>query len=228
MYSISVFAKRHNLEFLYVCDHIGKKLKENPIGNFKFALENGMKIFVNKNRENFAKTLLDKNSLFIKEGVAQKQAEFGFIKQAKFIENFAKSHNIKFDIFLPSGTGASATYLAKNSQFNVFTTPCVGDEIYLKKQIYNLDENSKVNIIKPPKKYAFGDIKKELYEIWAELLNQTDIEFDLIYDPVGFLSVFSNLHKFKNPLLYIHQGGIIGNQSQLERYKYKGIAKFIV
>lgn len=223
MYSISVFAKRKNLEFLYVCSHLGKKLKENPNGNFKFALENGMKYFISEDRENFARSLADEKTLFIKEGVAQKEAEFGFIKQAHFIEGYAAQKNITFDIFLPSGTGASATYLAKNTKFNVFTTPCVGDENYLKKQILELDKNSKVQILKPPQKYAFGEVKKELYEIWNELLCETKIEFDLIYDPVGFLTLLLNLHKFKNPILYIHQGGIIGNISQLERYKYKGI-----
>ncbi|WP_089189260.1 1-aminocyclopropane-1-carboxylate deaminase [Campylobacter sputorum] len=224
MYSISVFAKRHNLDFIYVCDHIGNKLKENPVGNFKFAIENGMKYFVDKDRENFAKNLVDTKTLFIKEGVAQKEAEFGFIKQAEFIDNFSKKQNIKFDIFLPSGTGASAAYLSKNIKFNVFTTPCVGDTNYLKEQIYELDSNSKVQILNPPKKYTFGDIKKELYEIYKELLDETKIEFDLIYDTVGFLTLFSNLDKFKNPILYIHQGGIIGNISQLERYRYKGIS----
>ncbi|MCD8213289.1 MAG: 1-aminocyclopropane-1-carboxylate deaminase, partial [Campylobacter sp.] len=47
------------------------------------------------------------------------------------------------------------------------------------------------------------------------------VEFDLIYDPVGFLTLFANLDKFKNEILYIHQGGILGNISQKMRYERK-------
>ncbi|HDX6261372.1 TPA: 1-aminocyclopropane-1-carboxylate deaminase, partial [Campylobacter fetus subsp. venerealis] len=38
---------------------------------------------------------------------------------------------------------------------------------------------------------------------------------------VGWLSLLYNLTEFKNKILYIHQGGIIGNESLLERYKRK-------
>ena len=78
-------------------------------------------------------------------------------------------------------------------------------------------------ILNPPKKYHFAKPKKELFKIYKELFNETGIEFDLVYDPVGFLTVLSNLNEFKNPLLYIHQGGILGNISQIERYQYKGL-----
>ncbi|CZE47282.1 1-aminocyclopropane-1-carboxylate deaminase [Campylobacter geochelonis] len=221
MYSISVFAKLKGLEFEYVMSHLSSNLATNPVGNFKFALENGMKIFVEENRREFALSLCDEKTLFIEEGVAQPQAEFGFIKQARDIEEFARQNLLKFDIFLPSGTGTSAAYLAKHTKFDVFTTPCVGDETFLKEQIQNLDPLSKVKILPPSKKYHFGDLKLELFKIWHELKEQSGVEFDLIYDPVGFLTLLKNFDKFKNPLLYIHQGGLIGNISQLQRYKYK-------
>ncbi|PSM52585.1 1-aminocyclopropane-1-carboxylate deaminase [Campylobacter blaseri] len=223
MYSISLFAKIKGLEFEYVMSHISKNLEQNTIGNFKFALGNGMKYYINQNRVEFAKGLCDEKSIFINEGVAQPEAEMGFKNQALEIEKFAKHNGLEFDIFLPSGTGASATYLAKHSRFKVYTTPCVGDVEYLKKQISNLDKNSNLNILKPPKKYHFGNLKKELYDIYKELLDETGVEFDLIYDPVGFLTLFANLDKFQNKVLYIHQGGILGNISQLERYKFKGM-----
>lgn len=223
MYSISLFAKLRGLKFEYVMSHIAKNLEQSPIGNFKFALENGMKYFVEENRREFAKKLCDKKTIFIEEGVAQIEAEEGFINQAKDIENYAKENGLEFDIFLPSGTGTSAAYLAKHTKFRVFTTPCVGDAEYLKKQILSLCENSLINILKPPKKYHFGKLQKELLQIYKELLDETKIEFDLIYDPVGFLTLFANLDKFTNKVLYIHQGGILGNISQLQRYKFKGM-----
>lgn len=225
MYSLSVFAKLKGLKFKYVISYLNSNLAKNPVGNFKFALENGMEYFISPNRRDFALSLVDKKTIFIEEGVAQKEAEIGFISQAKDISQFAKNNDIKFDIFLPSGTGTSAGYLAKNSEFNIFTCPCVGDNEYLKKQLENLNLGNLKNlfILNPPKKYHFAKPKKELFKIYKELFNETGIEFDLVYDPVGFLTVLLNLNEFKNPLLYIHQGGILGNISQIERYQYKGL-----
>lgn len=221
MYSLSVFAKKKNLKFNYVMSHLSSNLKLNPAGNFKFALENGMRYFISENRYEFAKSICDAKSIFIEEGVAQIEAESGFKTQANFIKSYTQKNEIDFDIFLPSGTGASAAYLAKHIEMNVYTTPCVGDCKYLKRQILHLDENSKVKIIPPPRKFHFGKPYLKLYEIWRNVCEQSKIEFELIYDPVGFATLFSNLSCFKNPILYIHQGGTLANVSQLERYKYK-------
>ncbi len=132
----------------------------------------------------------------------------------------AKKNGIRPDIFLPSGTGTSACYLAKHTDLRVFTAPCVGDGDYLKKQIYELDKNSKVQILNPPKKYHFGNLYPELYEIWLEVC-KSGVEFELIYDPVGFITLFANLDKLGSEILYIHQGGILGNITQKQRYERK-------
>ena len=336
MYSLSVFAKMKGLEFHYVVSNLSTNLAANPIGNFKFALENGMKIYVDKDRRarsralacelaglkeseiwddetvnltdnrsesrlnlknaygsNLSKfyelpgftdinlnaknmsnlqaqvkpnsqieksNLQDLNrqisskfdesaklagvnssecishkssnlpdaqdcfigdSLFINEGVWQPQAETGFISQARQIERWAEAEGKTVDIFLPSGTGTSAAFLAKHVKFDVFTCPCVGDADYLKNEIEALTPNSKVRILPPPKKYHFGDLKPELYQIWREVCEQTGIEFELIYDPVGFLTMMANPGAFKNEILYIHQGGALGNISQKLRYERK-------
>ncbi|MBR2157553.1 MAG: 1-aminocyclopropane-1-carboxylate deaminase [Campylobacter sp.] len=228
MYSLSVFARLKGLDFEFVVDHISENLRQNPCGNFKFSLENGMKIYENKNRREFALSLCDESAIFIEEGVAQSEAEFGFAVQGEFIDRFATAHKRDFDIFLPSGTGASACYLAKHTKFSVFTTPCVGDRAYLKEQILALDKTSKVQILPPPRKFHFGKPYAELYEIWQKAKAQTGIEFDLIYDPVGLLTLLENRDKFTNEVLYIHQGGILGNISQLQRYKYKNLTKGIL
>ena len=332
MYSLSVFAKMNSLEFHYVVSNLNSNLAENPIGNFKFALENGMKIYIDKNRRararalayelaglkeseiygddavnltdasdrngsnlskfneglgftdtnlsvknmpnsqaeivlnlqnlgrenlnkfdgsvklagaNFGEFVSYKNSnlkksadqtssnlsaaqdcfigdsLFINEGVWQPQAEAGFISQARQIECWADAEGKTVDIFLPSGTGTSASFLAKHVKFDVYTCPCVGDADYLKSEIEELTPNSKAHILPPPKKYHFGDLKPELYQIWREVCEQTGIEFELIYDPVGFLTMMANLGAFKNEILYIHQGGVLGNISQKLRYERK-------
>ena len=260
MYSLSVFAKMKGMEFHYVVSNLSSNLSANPIGNFKFALENGMKIYVDKDRwararalayelaglkeseicggetvnltdnrsescsnlknmsgsnlnkfdeqveldsANYSKNISHKNSnlkksakppssnlpvaqdcfigdsLFINEGVWQPQAEEGFISQARQIERWADAEGKVVDIFLPSGTGTSAAFLAKHVKFDVFTCPCVGDADYLKSEIEALTPNSKVRILPPPKKYHFGDLKPELYQIWREVCEQTGIEFKL-------------------------------------------------
>ena len=346
MYSLSVFAKIKGLEFHYVVSNLSSNLAANPIGNFKFALENGMKIYVDKDRlararalayelaglkeseicgravnltdnrsqngsnlKNACETNLSKfderlgftdinlnakntsnlqaevepnlqieksnsqdlggqisskfdesaklagvnfsecknhkssnfeksayqtslnlsaaqdcfigDSLFINEGVWQPQAETGFISQARQIERWAEAEGKTVDIFLPSGTGTSAAFLAKHVKFDVYTCPCVGDADYLKSEIEALTPNSRARILQPPKKYHFGDLKPELYQIWREVCKQTGIEFELIYDPVGFLTMMANLGAFKNEILYIHQGGALGNISQKLRYERK-------
>nr|WP_315058767.1 1-aminocyclopropane-1-carboxylate deaminase [uncultured Campylobacter sp.] len=332
MYSLSVFAKMKGLEFHYVVSNLNSNLAANPIGNFKFALENGMKIYIDKDRRtraralayelaglkegeiygddalnlmddsgrngsnlskfnerlgfmdtnlsaknipnlqseiapnlqnlgrenlskfdesaklagaNFGEFVSHKNSnlkksadqtssnlpdaqdcfigdsLFINEGVWQPQAETGFISQARQIERWADAEGKVVDIFLPSGTGTSAAFLAKHVKFDVYTCPCVGDADYLKSEIEALTPSSKARILQPPKKYHFGDLKPELYQIWREVCEQTGIEFELIYDPVGFLTMMANLGAFKNEILYIHQGGALGNISQKLRYERK-------
>ncbi|MGP1484710.1 MAG: 1-aminocyclopropane-1-carboxylate deaminase [Campylobacter sp.] len=223
MYSLSVFCKMKGFKFHYVVSNISSNLLQNPVGNLKFALENEMKIYICKDRAQLAKDIFSKldNALFINEGIAQKEAEYGFITQANLINQWAKNNNKIVDIFLPSGTGTSAAFLAKHTNFRVFTCACVGDEEYLKAQINALDPFSKVQILNPPRKYHFGDLKLELYDIWLELLKQTNIEFELIYDPVGFISMIKNLDVFNNEILYIHQGGVLGNISQKMRYERK-------
>lgn len=212
MSALSVLARLKGLEFFYIPTHISDFLKNHPCGNYEIAIKNGMKIT----------DKIPENSLFITQGVACKEAEMGFKTQADLILNFMKKNNIVFDIFLPSGTGASACFLAKNlSKCDVYTTPCVGDVKYLQEQIFALDPVSKVKILNPALKCYFGDLKIEFFEIWLELKKTTKICFELIYDPLGWLTLLENIKKFKNPILYIHQGGLSGLESQLARYERK-------
>ena len=141
MYSISVLAKMRGVKFVYFTHHICDFLLKNPCGNYAAALKNGMEIRLSDNPFQSAKNeCKDSQDIFIPEGVAMSEAELGFKEQAKIIMDFAKKNGIKFDIFLPSGTGCSAAFLAKNlDDMAVWTTPCVGDSDYLKREILSLD-----------------------------------------------------------------------------------------
>ena len=44
MYSLSVLAKMKGWDFEYFVDHIADYLKDHPQGNYKAAVDNGMKI----------------------------------------------------------------------------------------------------------------------------------------------------------------------------------------
>lgn len=231
MYSLSVLAKMKGWDFEYFVDHIADCLKEHPHGNYKAALENGMKII-----EHGKIVSCDHPSdvLFIEEGGRQKEAELGIRVLTKEIEEWQAENDLKeLNIFLPSGTGTTALFLQKHLPLNkVYTTPCVGDDTYLKKQFLTLeeDESHHPKILSLEKKYHFAKLYKENYKIWLKLQQQTGVEFDLLYDPLGWRVLLTHPEVFSKPTLYIHQGGVLGNESMLPRYerKYKDIDKDIL
>lgn len=221
MYSLSVLAKLKNLEFEYYVKNIPSCLLESPSGNYKEALNNDMKLIVDELKDNF-----EKDELFIIEGGAVKEAKYGLEILANEIKTWAKENKIdKLKIFLPSGTGTTALYLQQYLPFEVLTCSCVGDDDYLKKQFDMLEIKNHPTILKKTKKYHFGKLYREFYLKHLELFEQTNIEFDLLYDSLGWI-VFEDYvnnfeHKKEYTFLYIHQGGLLGNKTMLERYRYK-------
>ena len=242
MYSLSVLAKMKGWEFDYYVDHLSDYLRENPQGNYREALERGMRISTGHPKSicPFSRARLapsieeeDKESvLFVSEGGRQKEAEVGIRMLAKEIIDWQKEKGIeKLNIFLPSGTGTTALFLqkalsalnAQRSTIKVFTTPCVGDNAYLKRQFLMLEDDEKFHptILNLEKKYHFGKLYRDYYKIWLKLRQQTGVEFDLLYDPKGWMTVMAYPKIFLEPTLYIHQGGLIGNESMLLRYERK-------
>ncbi|CAA6804001.1 MAG: pyridoxal phosphate-dependent deaminase, putative [uncultured Sulfurovum sp.] len=223
MYSLSVLAKLKAWKFEYYVTHIPDYLEQNPHGNYKYALENGMQLIV-EDEKPLKKRVENKEVLFIEEGGREAYAEYGLQKLVQEIEAWQKEQGFEFiNIFLPAGTGTTALYLQKNSKNKVYTVPCVGDEIYLKEQFKMLEDNEVFypRIIRPSKKRHFGKLYRESYNIWLKLQANMGIEFDLLYDAHGWLTLLENPHIFEKPVLYIHQGGLIGNESMLARYKRK-------
>ena len=222
MYSLAAFAKRKRLKFRYYANHIPSYLKENPQGNFLNAVNCGMELI-----EGYENIEIKDNELFIKEGIATKEAFFGIEILAKELIKQLPS-NKEFQIFLPSGTGTTALFLSSAlkklnaTNLKVFTTAVVGDSNYLKKQFLELesDESLHPTIINTKKRYHFGKLYREFYQIWLELHKESKVEFDLLYDPKGWITILENKELFSN-LLYIHQGGVLGNESMLNRYKRK-------
>ncbi|WP_297443043.1 1-aminocyclopropane-1-carboxylate deaminase/D-cysteine desulfhydrase [Sulfurimonas sp.] len=224
MYSLSVMARMRGWEFIYFCNHIPDFLKEHPIGNYKHSLENGMQIFETIQRQEDAYMFTDSSDLVIEEGGRQKEAEFGVKVLADELKKDIKRSSIENPyIYLPSGTGTTALFLQKNLPFRVFTCSTVGGDEYLKNQFLELELNEKKfpKILSCKKKYHYGKIYKELYEIWLEIKKDMGITFDLMYDPVGWTKFLLHIDNIEGTPIYIHQGGLKGNESMLERYKRK-------
>ena len=227
LYSLSVLAKIKNVKLDFYVNHINSFLKQNPQGNYKAALENSTNIIEksdNNIQEFIEENLINEETLFIEEGGRVKEAEYGIKILAEEIKLWAKENHINdLKIMLPSGTGTTALFLQKNLPFEVLTVSCVGGHEYLKKQFFHLEENEKYHptIIEMQKKYHFGKLYKEFYETWLEVKDETKIEFDLLYDPLGFLALNNSKYFEKNIILYIHQGGLLGNETMIERYKRK-------
>ncbi len=223
MYSLSVLAKMRGWAFEYTVDHVAEYLKENPHGNYAGALANGMRL--RQSQSPFPEHVEGNHTLLIEEGGRQKEAEYGIKILAQEIIGWQKEKHIKkLHIFLPSGTGTTALYLQKYLPGNVvFTTPCVGDKVYLKKQFLELEEDETCypTLLTLEKKHHFGKLYKENYKIWLKLQQQTGVVFDLLYDPLGWRTLLAHPEVFSKPTLYIHQGGVLGNESMLPRYERK-------
>ena len=78
---------------------------------------------------------------------------------------------------------------------------------------------------KKRKKSILGKLYIEFYLKHLELLKQTNIEFDLLYDSLGWIVFEEFVKNLENKddyiFLYIHQGGVLGNKTMIERYKFK-------
>ncbi|MCK5294610.1 MAG: 1-aminocyclopropane-1-carboxylate deaminase [Arcobacteraceae bacterium] len=223
MYSLSVLCKLKGWEYTYYTNHLPSFLKDSPTGNYKEALKNGMNLIIGDYDNSTFN--INNSTLLINEGGAIQEASYGISILADEITQYIKENNLKdTKIFLPSGTGTTALFLQKYLDCEVLTCPCVGDEIYLEKQFLDLEVDKSLHptILKTSKKFHFGKLYNENYKIWKELKEQINIEFDLLYDPIGWQTLLFYKDKYDlNNIIYIHQGGVKGNITMIERYKRK-------
>ncbi|MGE4396929.1 MAG: 1-aminocyclopropane-1-carboxylate deaminase, partial [Sulfurimonas sp.] len=152
----------------------------------------------------------------IDQGGAVEEARLGLEVLAKEIRE--QRLHLK-SLATPSGTGTTALFLALSlPEYRVYTTPCVGDADYLREQISALHEiPDNLTILEPKKKYHFAKPYREFLEIQQKLLSG-GVEFDLIYAPGMWRTL---LEQTNEEILYIHSGGVSGNESMLQRYKQK-------
>jgi 1-aminocyclopropane-1-carboxylate deaminase/D-cysteine desulfhydrase-like pyridoxal-dependent ACC family enzyme len=233
LYALSYFCFIKQKKFIYYTTNIPINLTKNPIGNFKFALELNTH-FRELDKLDFdiqisqVKQNINKNQLFISQGGADIYSKYGIKKLSLDIKKYIKDNNLSnISIFLPSGTGTSALYLQQYLENTIYTTPCIGDEKYLLEQfellkIKDKDIQKYPIILNTNKKYHFGKCYKEFYDKYLYFLSHK-IEFELLYDMKSLLAIEENIDQLSSNILYIHSGGVYGNNSMKLRYAYKGI-----
>ncbi|WP_116963702.1 1-aminocyclopropane-1-carboxylate deaminase [Fastidiosibacter lacustris] len=228
MLAVAQFCRLNQLQFDYWLKPLPRALKDNPNGNLRVACNLGMKVYemdyLNKDKlmENYRN---NSQVLLLTQGGAQQEAEVGLKICADHINNYFENIAAsKGSIFIASGTGVSAFYLRKHlkKSYLLYTTPCVGDKEYLLAQMKSLAKNTGEMpiILDAKRKYHFGQCYKEHLAMYNHLKVQTGIEFDLLYDPLGWQVLFDHYQQLQKPIIYVHCGGVTGNISMLKRYQY--------
>lgn len=221
MLAISAMCKAKNWEFIYYTKPISKIQKEQNCGNYFESIKLGMthieithekyKDYISSIRLN-----LDEKTFIIDQGGAISEAKKGLEVLASEI----REANLETkSLATPSGTGTTALFLALAlPEFKIYTTPCIGDVKYLKIQMEALAEiPNNLIILEPKKKYHFAKLYPEFYSIYKKVLT-AGVEFDLLYSPAMWIAL---LNQTDEKILYIHSGGVTGNQSMINRYKVK-------
>jgi len=186
---------------------------------------------------------LPSTHLFIPEGGRHHLAQIGINTLAQEIADYCDENQITsthehVQIMLPSGTGTTALFLQtwfkeNNYPIEVLTCACVGNTSYLQQQFNELNTNTEQwpTILPSPGNFHFGKLNKQHLQLWQQLKQETNIEFELLYDPVGWKCLLDYLenksstqpHSLTNKtaIFYLHQGGLVGNETMVPRYKRK-------
>ncbi|MFZ9034710.1 MAG: 1-aminocyclopropane-1-carboxylate deaminase [Francisellaceae bacterium] len=232
MLALSRLAIIKGLQFDYWVRTLPKFLKANPCGNLKSALKDNMKLIERLRLPDITELHHHYNSdqtLILDQGGRMPSAEYGMKRCAKQIIDYTSAQGLTdYSVFVPSGTGTTAVYLAKYLPIDtLYTTPCIVDENDLKRQMQSLDiaASSRVQILNPCREYRFGGLYFEHLALYQQLLSQTAIEFELLYDPQGWQVLLSYYDKLPKPVIYLHCGGTEGNETMLKRYRRNGMLK---
>lgn len=227
LFALSELARLRNWRFDYYCYKPAKSALENNDGNLVIALKNGTNLIYveNNNLDYYISQLKTSNSqLLIHQGGRQVESYYGIAKLAQEINEYCTKHDIsQLAIFIPSGTGTTAYYLQQElPKHKVYTTNCVGSANYLLQQWQSLDGNHNKHLptILGNTQFRFAKPNLELFKVINDINKVSNILFDLVYDPVAWNVLLNNLDKIDLPIMYIHCGGLTGNTTMMNRYRY--------
>jgi len=225
MLSIAALCQQKGWRFQYYCKPLASHLKQQPSGNLKAALDLDMDLLETERYESTVSQLKSKDkTLLVPQGGADPLAEEGIVILANEIQTWQQQNNIKkLSIVTPSGTGTTVYYLAKHlPDYQVLTTASVGGNTYLKQQMNQLGGfPDNLALLEPSRKYHFAKPYPEFLKTYQEL-QQAGIIFDLIYAPKMWLTLLANMQNTHDTVLYVHSGGLLGNETMLARYEHKG------
>ncbi len=227
MLSIACLCRLKGWTFHYYTKTLSSYLENTIKGNLEQALKQGMHLheiehedFYEKTQE--LKTLHEKKSLLISQGGADEIAKEGVTELAKEINAWRKEVKIqRLNVVLPSGTGTTALYLndALDKEIELYTSVLLGDDAYQLQQWKRLSDGAYPKILPRDKKRKFAKPYSEYLQIHQELEKQTGISFDLIYAPKTWMEMLDYFDE-QAQILYIHTGGVSGNETMLQRYKH--------
>lgn len=230
---LAAIADAKAIKFDFYVDRIPSWLRQNPVGNYAKALSFNANVIESPFDVDAIKA--NNDHLWIPQGGHDESARQGIEVLADELIAWQQAMGFtQLNIMLPSGTGTTAVLLKQrfvllDCPIEVYTCACVGNEDYLRKQFTQLVIESTMHprIVCADKKYHFGRLYLEFYHLWQRLITETKIEFELLYDPLAWSIMLqhftkrSSLFSAKIPLVYIHQGGIAGNVTMLNRYRRK-------
>ena len=223
MLAIAAMCKEKSWEFIYYTKPISQVIKQQTYGNYFHAVTLGMQhkeIDTALYRDYISSLSInqDETALIIDQGGADKSAKDGLEVLAQEIREQTQVLDIK-SVATPSGTGTTALFLALSlPEYTVYTTPCIGDSKYLREQMLALWEIPKnLVILESKKKFHFAKLYLEFLEMYKKT-KEAGVVFDLLYAPAMWLAL---LEQTSEKVLYIHSGGVSGNESMLKRYSQK-------
>lgn len=228
MYSIACLCREKGWEFHYYTKTLPKTLKDAVEGNLELAIQKGMIVHEVSHESFYDKVeelhnIKEEKSLVISQGGADESASLGVEVLAQEINQWRKDNNIKkLSVVLPSGTGSTSLYLASflDKDIILYTVVLVGDDDFQTKQWKRLSDGPYPHILASPKQ-KFAKPYDEYKQMHEELKAETGIVFDLIYAPKTWIYMLKHLYKEDGEIMYIHTGGVSGNETMLQRYEHK-------
>ena len=230
MLSIAALCHKKGWRFDYLCKLLPWHVRIDPDGNLEKALALGINLIeVEPADYTDAVTRLkasgEEGTLVVPQGGADPLAREGLELLADELRNWMRSEGVEtLNVVTPSGTGTTAFYLAEAlPEATIVTTAVVGDADYLLSQLRALGRiPGNLQILKSGRKHHFAKPYPELLALYRELLD-AGLEVDLVYGAKMWYELLHTGLPASETLLYLHSGGLMGNETMLERYRFKGM-----
>ncbi len=229
MLSLAHLAAMKGWQFDYYVKTLPTWLKAEPTGNLAVALRLGMRLHEVEPQAFYeiverVRKEVEESDCFVPQGGADGMAQEGVKVLAEEILAWKKEAGVDtLTVATPSGTGTTALFLRKflPPSVAVVTTPVVGNAEILKAQWQKLDSDApQPKILDGQTKWPFAKPRRDYYEIW-QALKDAGVEFDMIYAPKMWLALLKAYDALPKPILYVHSGGVSGNESQIDQYRFR-------